>query len=302
MMEFQITQEYLGHGTHLVYLGELFKEVLDAETHANGAGSSVASVLDGSLHRYSVTGMAGVANTGTDRNWTSHHFGQANWYAYGRLAWNPDLAAEDIADDWIAMTWGHASAVRSTARSLMLDSHQTYVDYTMPLGLHHLIGGDHYAPMPENPDPRRADEDQRLHRQPPLPVGDPLGVGLPALVVGVAVVEAALDAGVEVPPALVAGRVAHDPRLRIERGSAVDAATHEDLRFQPIEPGPGHDQGSARVPGDPFRSGSRLDNRPRGTGRCSLRTSFSMPDSTRETPHERKHPGHRRMGGGRRGG
>ena len=101
--------------------------------------------------------MAGVANTGRDENWTGHDFGQANWYAYGRLAWNPGLTADAIADEWIAMTWSHDAGVTAAIRSLMLGSRETYVDYTMPLGLHHLIGGDHYAPMPENDDPRRAD-------------------------------------------------------------------------------------------------------------------------------------------------
>jgi alpha-glucuronidase len=114
-------------------------------------------VLDGSLHGYRRTGIAGVANTGADVNWTGHDFGQANWYAFGRLAWDPDLSAADIADEWIGMTWGQAPDVMSTIRSMMLGSRETYVDYTMPLGLHHLIGGDHYAPMPENADPRRTD-------------------------------------------------------------------------------------------------------------------------------------------------
>ena len=157
MAELQITQEYLGQSTHLVYLAPMWKEVLDADTYAAGPGSTVAKVLDGSLHGYRRTGIAGVANTGGDVNWTGHDFGQANWYAFGRLAWDPDLSAADIADEWIAMTWGHAADVMSTIRSIMLGSRETYVDYTMPLGLHHLIGGDHYAPMPENADPRRAD-------------------------------------------------------------------------------------------------------------------------------------------------
>jgi alpha-glucuronidase len=135
----------------------MWKEALDADTYAKGPGSFVKKVIDGTLHGHRLNGIAGVANTGRDLNWTGHDFGQANWYAYGRLAWNPDLGAGDIADEWIAMTWGHAGPVRSTLRALMLESHQVYVDYTMPLGLHHLIGGDHYAPMPENPDPRRAD-------------------------------------------------------------------------------------------------------------------------------------------------
>jgi alpha-glucuronidase len=155
--ELQITQEYLGHSTHLVYLAPMWKEFLDADTHASGPGSTVARVVDGSLHRYRRSGMAGVANTGSDTNWTGHDFGQANWFAYGRLAWNPDTTAEAIADDWIAMTWTHDANAAAVIRRMMLASRETYVDYTMPLGLHHLIGGDHYAPMPENPDPRRAD-------------------------------------------------------------------------------------------------------------------------------------------------
>jgi alpha-glucuronidase len=137
LAELQITQEYLGHSTHLVYLATMWREFFDA--------------ID------VPAGIAGVANTGTDRNWTGHDFGQANWYAYGRLAWDPALEAETIADEWIRMTWGHAPDVVSTIRSIMLDSREAFVNYTMPLGLHHLIGGDHYAPMPENPDPRRAD-------------------------------------------------------------------------------------------------------------------------------------------------
>ena len=157
MAELQVTQEYLGQANHLVYLAPMWKEFLDADTYAAGPGSSVAKVLDGSVHGYKRTGMAGVANTGQDANWTGHDFGQANWYAYGRLAWNPGLGAAEIADEWIRMTWGHAPDVVRSIRSLMLGSRETYVNYTMPLGLHHLIGGDHYAPMPENADPRRLD-------------------------------------------------------------------------------------------------------------------------------------------------
>ncbi len=155
--ELQITQEYLGQSTHLVYLAPMWKEFLDADTYAAGPGSTVAKVVDGSLHGYKRSGMAGVANTGSDTNWTGHDFAQANWYAYGRLAWNPALSAEAIADEWIAMTWSHDRDAAATIRAMMLASRETYLDYTMPLGLHHLIGGDHYAPMPENDDPRRAD-------------------------------------------------------------------------------------------------------------------------------------------------
>jgi len=157
MAELQITQEYLGQSTHLVYLAPLWKEFLDADTYAAGPASRISRVIDGTLRGHRLTGMAGVANTGRDRNWTGHDFAQANWYAYGRLAWNPDLTSEEIAEEWIRMTWGHATPVTAMLGPLMLESRELYVDYTMPLGLHHLIGGDHYAPMPEGIDPRRDD-------------------------------------------------------------------------------------------------------------------------------------------------
>jgi alpha-glucuronidase len=157
MAELQITQEYLGQSTHLVYLAPMWKEFLEADTYAKGPGSSVARVIDGTLEGHARTGIAGVANTGRDANWCGHDFAQANWYAYGRLAWDPGLSAEAIAEEWIRMTWGAAPEVVAAIRSMMLGSREAFVDYTMPLGLHHLIGGDHYAPMPENTDPRRAD-------------------------------------------------------------------------------------------------------------------------------------------------
>jgi alpha-glucuronidase len=157
MAELQITQEYLGHANHLVYLAPMWKEFLDADTYAHGPGSPVVKVIDGSLEGKRETGIAGVANTGLDVNWTGHDFGQANWYSFGRLAWNPALDSATLAEEWIQLTWGNDPEVVATIRSIMLDSREAYVRYTMPLGLHHLIGGDHYAPMPENPDPRRAD-------------------------------------------------------------------------------------------------------------------------------------------------
>ena len=157
MAELQITQEYLGQSTHAVYLAPMWTEFLDSDTFAKGPGSFVSRVIDGSLEGKRETGMAGVANTGLDDNWTGHDLAQANWYAFGRLAWNPSLDATAIADEWIRMTWSVEPVVVATIRSILLDSREAYVHYTMPLGLHHLIGGDHYAPMPENTDPRRDD-------------------------------------------------------------------------------------------------------------------------------------------------
>jgi alpha-glucuronidase len=149
MMEFQITKEYLGFATHLVYLGTLYEETLRADTHARGAGSTVARVVDGSLHGAALTGMAGVANVGADRNWSGSHFDQANWYAFGRLAWNPHLSARDIARDWVAMTFSPDPAVVRPVVDMMMASREAAVDYMTPLGLHHLMArGHHYGPGP----------------------------------------------------------------------------------------------------------------------------------------------------------
>ena len=98
MMEFQLTQEYLGQGTHLVYLAPLFKECLASDTYARGKGSEVARIIDGTLDNHMMTGMAGVSNIGDDRNWCGHPFASSNWYAFGRLAWDLSLSSETIAD------------------------------------------------------------------------------------------------------------------------------------------------------------------------------------------------------------
>jgi len=149
MMEFQITKEYLGQDTHLVYLAPLFEEVLDADTWAKGQGSTVAKVLDGTLHGYTRTGMAGVANIGTDRNWTGSQFNQANWYAFGRLAWDHDLSSAAIADEWIRMTFTNDVRAVAAIRGMMLASREAVVNYMTPLGLAHIMAtGHHYGPAP----------------------------------------------------------------------------------------------------------------------------------------------------------
>lgn len=148
-MEFQLTQEYLGFSTNLVYLATLFKECLESDTYVNGKGSTVAKVVDGSLHNYPVTAIAGVANTGSDRNWTGHPMSQANWYAYGRLAWNHSLTSAQIAEEWIKMTLTRDPIAVKTIQTLLLNSRETYVDFTTPLGLHHVMGqGIHFGPEP----------------------------------------------------------------------------------------------------------------------------------------------------------
>ena len=155
--EIQATQEYLGQAKHLVYLGTMWEEFLRADTYAKGAGSTVGRVLEGAVHPYRVTGIVSVANPGLDANWCGHHFSQANWYASGRLAWNHEAGAADIAEEWTRQTFTNDPKAVETIRTLMMGSRETFVNYTMPLGLHHLIGGDHYAPMPENAKAPRAD-------------------------------------------------------------------------------------------------------------------------------------------------
>jgi alpha-glucuronidase len=149
MLELQITKEYLGFATHLSYLGPLFEEVLRADTYVNGEGSLVREVIDGSLHGYGRTGIAGVANTGTDRNWCGAVFACANWHAFGRLAWNPSRSSDDLADEWLRMTFTNEPAFLAPVKSMMLSSRQATVDYMTPLGLHHLMArGHHYGPGP----------------------------------------------------------------------------------------------------------------------------------------------------------
>lgn len=149
MPELQITQEYLGFSNHLVFLAMMWREFLDSDTYAEGPGSTVAKVIDGSLYGQRLTGMAGVANTGSDRNWTGHHFAQANWYAFGRLAWDPNLAPRRIAEEWVRMTFTRDPATAEQIVRMMLGSYEALVDYMTPLGLHHIMWpGHHYGPAP----------------------------------------------------------------------------------------------------------------------------------------------------------
>ncbi len=149
MMEFQITKEYLGFATHLVYLGPLFQETLESDTFAHGRGSTVAHVLEGKVDPYRLTGMAGVANIGTDRNWSGSVFNQANWYAFGRFAWDPDISADKVATEWARMTFTPDSAFVAPAVKMMMASREAAVDYMTPLGLaHQMATSHHYGPAP----------------------------------------------------------------------------------------------------------------------------------------------------------
>lgn len=131
MVEFQITQEYLGHSNHLVYLATMWKEFYHY------------------VQPSSLKGVAGVVNVGDYVNWCGHDFAQANWYAYGRLAWNPDLSAEEIAREWLAQTFTANRRFVEPMTQVMMESREAVVDYMMPLGLHHIFAwGHHYGPEP----------------------------------------------------------------------------------------------------------------------------------------------------------
>ena len=172
LAEIQATQEYLGQAKHLVYLGTMWEEFLDADTYAKGKGSTVGKVLEGAVVPQRVTGIATVLNPGLDPNWCGHHFSQSNWYAAGRLSWNPELSARQIAEEWTRMTFTNDAPVVKTIVNVMMASREAFVNYTMPLGLHHLIGGNHYAPMPQNAKAPRADWTATYYHQ-----ASPEGIG-----------------------------------------------------------------------------------------------------------------------------
>jgi alpha-glucuronidase len=157
-LEVQITQEYLGQANHLVYLAPMWKETLDWDTFAKGAGSTVAKVIDGSIYGSDKSAIIGVTNTGSDRNWCGHHFGQANWFAFGRLAWDYQLTSEEICEQWIRMTFSNDPAVVDALKEMMLGSWQACIDYMTPLGLHHIMKEHHhYGPQPGLNTASRAD-------------------------------------------------------------------------------------------------------------------------------------------------
>ncbi len=150
-IEFQITQEYLGQSTNLVFLPNMFREVLQSDTYAYGKGSTIAKIISSNTinNKLKPTMMVGVANTGSDRNWTGHFMSQANWYGFGRLAWNYEISSEQIADEWIKMTLTNDNNSVKTIKDILLNSRETYIDFTYPLGLAHMMGQSiHFGPEP----------------------------------------------------------------------------------------------------------------------------------------------------------
>jgi alpha-glucuronidase len=147
VLEVQLSQEYTGQQVHLFYLVPSWKELLDFDTHATGAGATVANVVCGVSP---MAGMAGVANVGDDPNWTGHHLAQANLYGFGRLAWCPDLAAEQIASEWAELTFGDDPLNVEVVTKILMGSGPAYESYTTPLGLGWMVTpGAHFGPSPD---------------------------------------------------------------------------------------------------------------------------------------------------------
>ncbi|SPE34102.1 Xylan alpha-(1-_2)-glucuronosidase [Candidatus Sulfopaludibacter sp. SbA3] len=147
-IELQVTQEYFGQSKHMVFLAPMWKEVLDFDMHANGnAATPVKALVAGKTFARPVGGFVGVVNIGLDDNWSGNHLSQANLYSYGRLAWNPDLSARHIAEEWTRLTFGTNPKVDETIVTMQLSSWRTYENYTGPLGLQTLtdITGNHYG-------------------------------------------------------------------------------------------------------------------------------------------------------------
>lgn len=150
MPELQITQEYLGQANHLAYLGTMWEEFFDeVKTHANYTANQLKA-------RYNA--IAGVANTGTDADWTGHPLAQSNWYCFGRMAWNPSLDAKTVADEWVSLTYPTLTEEQHEVLvSMLMRSREAVVDYEMPIGLTHQFGDSHYAPGAWDKRPIRRD-------------------------------------------------------------------------------------------------------------------------------------------------
>ncbi|MBB3112843.1 alpha-glucuronidase [Paenibacillus phyllosphaerae] len=144
LIEFQITQEYTGQQRHLCYLVPQWRTVLDFQTLAQGAASPVKRIVDGSVYGRELGGFAAVSNIGSDANWTGHPLAQANLYGYGRLAWNPELTAEEIAREWAAQAIGPDEAVIDTVCEMLMASLDIYESYTAPLGVGWMVNPNHH--------------------------------------------------------------------------------------------------------------------------------------------------------------
>ena len=151
-LELQITQEYTGQQRHTVFLVPMWKEVLDFNLAVDGRDTPVKDIVSGRSFHRPLGGYVGVANVGLRPDWLANHLAMANLYGFGRLAWNPNLSSEAIANEWTKLTFGNDPQVVGTVVKLLLESWPAYESYTGPLGLETLtnITGPHYGPAPES--------------------------------------------------------------------------------------------------------------------------------------------------------
>ena len=147
MMELQIAQEYTGHQIDLCYLIPQWKEVFSFDTYMKGEGSTIEKIVAGQIHPYRYSGVVAVSNIGNDENWTGHTLAQANLYGFGRLAWNPSLASEEIAQEWIKQTFEQNNDLDETILDMLMTSWPIYENYNAPLGVGWMVTTHvHYGP------------------------------------------------------------------------------------------------------------------------------------------------------------
>ncbi len=144
VLELQITQEYTGQQKHLCYLVPMWKEILDFDTCARGKGTTIKKIISREVFNNNLGGFAAVTNIGADTNWTGHQLAQANTFGYARLAWNPDLTAEEIAEEWIRLTFSNNQVVVATIKEMLLGSWRAYENYTSPLGIGWFVNPNHH--------------------------------------------------------------------------------------------------------------------------------------------------------------
>lgn len=146
MLEVQVAQEYTGHQIDVCYLIPMFKEVLDFHTYCNPGADTVADVISGRIQNTCYSGISAVINTGNDANWTGNYLAAANFYGFGRLAFQTNLSAQEILEEWIPMTFGNDPKVKETLMKILLNSRATYEKYTSPLGIGWMVTPhDHYG-------------------------------------------------------------------------------------------------------------------------------------------------------------
>jgi alpha-glucuronidase len=170
LLELQITQEYTGQQKHLCYLVPMWKEILDFDTRYHGEGTNIKKIISGAVYKNKLGGMAAVANIGDESNWTGLELAQSNLYGYARLAWNTDLTADEITEEWIRLTFSNDFTVVAVIKEMLLSSWKTYEKYTSPLGIGWMVNPNHhYGP---NVDGYEYDKWGTYHR------ADNIGIGI----------------------------------------------------------------------------------------------------------------------------